>query len=169
MKTILLGLLLCIAPSLRSEPVKLRLPGEAVMLVNALASLDGEDRIIEDANGKPRAMKVAFDFGKDSVRIRLAVRRDIVVLKEALEAYDVARVGYVKQVFGKESLTEAEFAAAPAEKRAEFAGKAAPLALPTALDLQLFTEADVTTFAAAGVPGTTSVALDSLVAKPAKK
>lgn len=162
-------LLLLAVTTLRADPVKLRLPGEAVSLINALASLDGADRVVKDpVNGEDKGLKIAYDFGKEGVRIRMAIRANMLSLKAALEAFDVARIGYVKEVFGVESMSEQEFAAKPEALRAAFAAKANALAAPTPIELTLFTEADVATFAAASVPGTISVALDPLIAKPKK-
>lgn len=172
MKKILALIAFALAATLaHAEPVKLHLSsGEGQAILNALASLDGADRVVKDPQtGEDKGLRIAYDFGKEGVRIRMAIRANLLAIKQALEAYEVARVGYVKEVFGVESLTEAELASRPAALKVAFAAKASVLAAPTPVELTLFTEADVATFAAAGVPGTTSVILDPLVAKPAKK
>lgn len=163
--TLLLAAALCVAA--RAEQITVRMPSECVNLINSLASLDGVDKAVKDsATGEEKALKVPYDFGKDGVRLRLAIRKNLLALKGAFEAYEIARVGYVKEVFGVEQLSTEAFAAAAQSKKDEFTKRAMALAEPVKIEIAPFTEADFTTFAGAGIPGTVSVALEAFAAKP---
>lgn len=172
-KHILLPLLAIAVSSLAADPVKINVAAQAAPLLTALAALDGQDVIIDqaqpDGTSKKTPVKMAYDFGKDSVKIRLAIRKDLLAIREAAEAFDTTRAGYLMTIFGLPGMTDAEYKAQPAEKRTAYETKYLQLQQPTSLDLALFTDADVTAMAGAGIPGTVSMALDPLVAKPGKK
>lgn len=172
----LLSVLALACTLLHAEPVKINVADQARQgfpILSALAALDGQEVIIDqaqqDGTSKKVPVKVAYDFGKDSVKIRLAIRKDLLAIKDAAEAYEVARAGYATTVFGVPSLTTEEYLKQPAEKRKAYEDKITPLVSPTALDLALFTESDLTAFAGAGIPGTVFMNLEPLVAKAGKK
>lgn len=164
-RTILLAAALCVAA--RAEQITVRMPNECVTLINSLAALDGTDKAVKDSQtGEEKALKIPYDFGKDAVRIRLAIRKNLIALRAAFDVYEVARRGYVKEVFGTEQMSEEEYKAQPEPKKIEFTKRASVLTEPVRLDLSPFTEADFATFAGAGVPGTVSAALDAFAVKP---
>lgn len=161
--TLILAGVLCTAAF--ADTIKVRFPSEPVNLITALVALDGQDRVVT-SDGQDKVVRVPYDLGKDAVRIRLAIRKNLLALRTAVEEFEKARTGYVREVFGVDSMDPSEFAKQPAEKQAQFNAKAAQLLTPVEIEISPFTEADITTFAAAGVPGSVSVALETMVAKP---
>lgn len=170
-RTLIAFLLVALVASLaRAETVLIRLPNEATNILNALLALDGTERVLLDTStGTERVVKTPFDFGKDAIRIRMTIRKNIIALRDALDAYEQTRLGHCRDVFGVDSLTPDAYLKQPEEKREAFGKKMATLMAPAPVEVALFTDKDVEQFAQAAIPGSTSVALDPLVKKADKK